>query len=108
MGKRLDKVKNFLGELGKIVMPEVVRDYLKARAMDKFEILMRGFGGVLTVWTISFFGGLVALATSGSPQWGYVIAAGLGATGDWLTSVYRILFGASKNGNGNGEKTTTT
>jgi hypothetical protein len=87
MGERWDKIKIWLGKLGATLLPEKVKAYLRARASDKFEILMRGFGGMVTVWTIAIFGAIIAWVTSGDPQWSYAVAVGLGATSDYLVSV---------------------
>ena len=75
---------------------KIIATYLKLRAKSKQEIMLRGLGGVLTVWTVAIFAGLVALATGQNPQWGLVAAAGLGATGQYLTQVYRVMLGKPK------------
>ena len=96
MGKIIDWFKARKQAIANNKSLGIIKNYLKARANSKLEILLRGFGGVLTVWTVAIFAAFVALATNQDPQWGLVLAAGLGGTGQYLTQVYRILFGKPK------------
>ena len=74
--------------------------YIKLRAKSKLEILMRGFGSMLTIWVVGLFSALIAWVTGNPAGWALFWAAGFGATSQFCVSAIRILFGKPKNGNG--------
>ena len=93
MGKIIDWFKARKAAFKSNKYVKMIFNYVKYRINKKLEIVLRGLGGVFTVWTVAIFAAFVALATGQNPQWGLVAAAGLGATGQYLTQLYRVIFG---------------
>ncbi len=78
--------------------------YIKDRLNkpSSVELIVKSFGAMLTIWIIGFFASLISLVSGQPPNWGIMLATGLGSLSQFLVVFIRTVFGKKvENGNGN-------
>jgi len=68
-------------------------EFVKGRLNKNVEIISKSFGAMAILWSAGLFGSLIALATGLPPNWGVVLALGLGGTSEFVIILLRTMFG---------------
>jgi len=71
--------------------------YTSNRLKSYVEVIAKSLSATLITWTLAVIGGVVAIATGGNPNWGAIIAVGLGATSQLLVTIIRAMLGKPYN-----------
>ena len=68
-------------------------EFVKGRLNKNVEIISKSFGAMAILWSAGLFGSLIALATGLPPNWGVMLALGLGGTSEFVIILFRTMFG---------------
>lgn len=75
-----------------------LKKYIVNRLNSYVEVLAKSFGAMLIIWVSASSTGLIALVSGAVPNWGAVVATGLGGTAQFVITLLRAMFGKSYNG----------